>query len=237
MVLRSKAPVPMSQNIKHYVTFFREFRRTFHTTGAILPSGQQLAKATLTPFVRRSKPARVLEVGPGTGALTQEIVRHLRPGDVFDVVELNERFVELLRKRFATEPAFQQSAGLSQVHHLPIQDFVASEPYDFILCGLPFNNLPPRLVKDIFRHFNQLLAPQGVLSFFEYLWIRRMSSLLSSRPERQRLARVGCILSWYLERYAFRHDTAFVNFPPAVVHHLRLNLDAQTLTSNDIVAA
>ena len=227
----------MSQNIKHYVSFFREFRRTFHTTGAILPSGQQLAKATLTPFSRRNKPSRVLEVGPGTGALTQEIVRHLKPGDVFDVVELNDRFVEILRNRFATEPAFQQSAGQSTVHHLPIQQFVAEQPYDYIMCGLPFNNLPPRLVMDIFKHFNQLLAPEGVLSFFEYLWIRRVSFLLSSRPERLRKARVGCVISWYLDRYAFRHDTAFVNFPPAVVHHLRLNLDAQSPTANDIVAA
>ena len=227
----------MAQNIKHYVTFLKEFRRTFHTTGAILPSGAQLARATLTPFLRRGKPARVLEVGPGTGSLTQEVVRCLRPGDVFDIVELNDRFVELLRHRFATEPAFQRSAGQSTVHHLPIQQFVASEPYDFIMCGLPFNNLPPQLVKDIFRHFHDLLAPGGVLSFFEYLWIRRMSSLLSSRPERKRLARVGCVLSWYLDRYEFDHDTAFVNFPPAVVHHLRLGLDAANQASNDIVAA
>ena len=227
----------MSQNLKHYVSFFREFRRTFHTTGAILPSGQQLAKATLKPFLDRGKPSRILEVGPGTGPVTQEIVQHLRKGDVFDIVELNDRFVEILRNRFATEPKFQQSAGQSTVHHLPIQEFVAAEPYDFIMCGLPFNNLPPRLVKDIFKHFTRLLAPNGVLSFFEYLWIRRMSSLLSSRPERLRIARVGCILSWYLDRYAYHHDTAFVNFPPAVVHHLRIDLGAQTTASNDIVAA
>jgi phosphatidylethanolamine/phosphatidyl-N-methylethanolamine N-methyltransferase len=227
----------MSQNINHYVSFFREFRRTFHTTGAILPSGQQLTKATLKPFINRGRPSRVLEVGPGTGAVTQQIVKHLRKGDVFDIVELNDSFVEILRKRFVSEPAFQKFAGQSTVHHLPIQEFVAAEPYDFIMCGLPFNNLPPRLVKDIFKHFTQLLAPAGVLSFFEYLWIRRMSSLLSSRPERRRLARVGCILSWYLDRYAFHHDTAYVNFPPAVVHHLRLNLDAQSSPSNEIVAA
>ena len=227
----------MAQNLKHYVSFFREFRRTFHTTGAILPSGQQLSKATLKPFIDRKKPSRVLEVGPGSGAVTQQIVQHLRKGDVFDIVELNDTFVDILRNRFATEPSFKQFASQSTVHHLPIQEFVAAEPYDFIMCGLPFNNLPPRIVKDIFIHFTQLLAPGGVLSFCEYLWIRRMSSLLSSRPERLRLARVGCILSWYLDRYAFHHDTAFVNFPPAVVHHLRLSEDAQSKSSNDIVAA
>jgi phospholipid N-methyltransferase len=227
----------MEKKLAHYFTFIREVRRTFHTTGAVLPSGQHLAKATLQPFLRRQRPARVLEVGPGTGALTQEIVKHLREGDVFDIVELNDRFVECLRSRFATEPAFRRSAGQTKVHHIPFQQFSASEPYDFIMCGLPFNNFPKSLVKDIFRQFDQVLAKDGVLSFFEYLWIRRVKSLMASRPERRRLASVGCILGWYVDRYEFRHNKIFVNFPPAVVHHLRLGAEAGGALQNDIVAA
>jgi phospholipid N-methyltransferase len=227
----------MSHHISHYVTFFKEFRRTFHTTGAILPSGPQLARATLQPFLSRARPSRILEVGPGTGALTQEVVKHLRPGDTFDIVELNGRFVELLRRRFATEPAFQRSASQSSVHHLPVQEFAASHQYDYIMCGLPFNNFPKGLVKDIFRRFDELLAPDGVLSFFEYLWIRRFKSLVASRHERRRLATVGCVLGWYLERYEIGHNTALVNFPPAVVHHLRLGIETGSPPSNDIVAA
>lgn len=227
----------MAKKLDHYLTFIREVRRTFHTTGAVLPSGQQLVNATLKPFLRRGRPARVLEVGPGTGALTQEIVKHLREGDVLDIVELNDRFVECLRHRFATEPAFQRSAGKSAVHHVPFQQFAASEPYDFILCGLPFNNFPKGLVKDIFHRFDEVLAADGVLSFFEYLWIRRVKSLVASRPERRRLAGVGCVLGWYLDRYEFRHDKILVNFPPAVVHHLRLGSQAGSPSQNDTVAA
>src|SRR5262245_9508863 len=135
----------MARQLLHYVTFLKEFRRTFHTTGAILPSGPQLSKATLGPFHRRSRPSRILEVGPGTGSVTHEVVKHLRPGDVFDIVELNGRFVECLRHRFATEPAFQRSANQSVVHHVPVQEFAATERYDYIMCGLPFNNFPKGL--------------------------------------------------------------------------------------------
>jgi phospholipid N-methyltransferase len=227
----------MQRQFSHYVTFFQEFRRTFHTTGAILPSGQLLATATLRPFNRRTIPARVLEVGPGTGALTQQLVRNLRPGDVFDIVEVNGRFVECLRHRFATEPAFQRTAGQSEVHHVPVQEFEAKAPYDFIVCGLPFNNFPRGLVKSIFRRFDELMAPAGVLSFFEYLWIRRVKSLVASRTERRRLAGVGHVLGWYLDRYEFRHDKILVNFPPAVVHHLRLGPESADCSNNDIVAA
>jgi hypothetical protein len=35
------------------------------------------------------------------------------------------------------------------------------------------------------------------------------------------------VLDWYIDRYRFHHSKAFVNFPPAVVHHLRLHDDAE----------
>jgi phospholipid N-methyltransferase len=228
----------MAKQITEYVTFLRECKRTFHTTGAILPSGKQLTVATIQPYLRHTKPARVLEAGPGTGAVTQQLVPHLRSGDVLDIVELNDQFVEVMERRFKTEPAFQRVAGQAKIHHMPVQEFRPEQPYDFIMCGLPFNNFPMELVKDIFRHFHTLLAPGGVLSFFEYLWIRRMKSMFVSRSERQRLARVGCVLDWYIERYRFHHTKAFVNFPPAVVHHLRLHdEDAKKRRNDDFVAA
>jgi phosphatidylethanolamine/phosphatidyl-N-methylethanolamine N-methyltransferase len=225
----------MARQISEYVTFLREVKRTFYTTGAVLPSGKQLTVATIQPYLRHDRPARILEAGPGTGAVTQQLVPHLRPGDVLDIVELNDQFVDVLKRRFQTEPAFQRAAHQSTIHHLPIQQYHPEQPYDFILCGLPFNNFPTELVKDIFRHFMTMLAPGGVLSFFEYLWIRRMKAMFVSRPERQRLARVGCVLEWYIERYRFQHTKALVNFPPAVVHHLRLAEDRHR--TDDIVAA
>ena len=227
----------MARQISEYVTFLRECKRTFHTTGAILPSGKQLTVATIQPYLRHTRPARILEAGPGTGAVTQQLVPHLRPGDTLDIVELNDQFVDVLRQRFQNESAFQRVAGQTTIHHMPVQAFHPAEPYDFIMCGLPFNNFPMELVKDIFRHFHTLLAPGGVLSFFEYLWIRRMKAMFVSRSERQRLARVGCVLDWYIDRYRFQHTKAFVNFPPAVVHHLRLHDDAEKRSTDDNVAA
>lgn len=227
----------MSRQLAHYMAFLREVRRTFYTTGALLPSGQQLARATVVPFRQRTRPARVLEVGPGSGAVTQELVKHLRPGDVLDIVEVNDRFVDILRKRFETEPDFQKCAGQSTIHHLAVQDFQATAPYDFIMSGVPVNNFPHCLVKGIFRRYDELIAPGGILSFFEYLWVRNVKSLVASRQERLRLARVGCVLGWYLDRYCFEHNRVFVNLPPAVVHHLRLGIAAESAKSNDFVAA
>src|SRR5262245_8969318 len=91
-----------------YRVFFREFRRNFQTTGAIAPSGRRLAKA-LARFVseRRNGERRILEVGPGTGAVTRAIVAAMGPADRLDLVELNDTFVDVLRRRFETDPAFR----------------------------------------------------------------------------------------------------------------------------------
>src|SRR5437667_11461757 len=75
--------------------FIRESRRHFRDTGALLPSSRFLAQALVSELRKRRGPGRILEVGPGTGSVTAQILRHLMPGDQLDVVELNKHFIEL----------------------------------------------------------------------------------------------------------------------------------------------
>ena len=104
------------------------------------------------PLTERTEPTRVLEVGPGTGAVTKHIVRHLKPDDHFDLVEINDQFAELLCRRFADDPTFQPAANRSAVHHVPLQEFRPAEPFDVIISGLPFNNFPAALVEELIDH-------------------------------------------------------------------------------------
>src|SRR5436309_8910636 len=86
--------------------FIRESRRHFRNTGSLLPSSRFLAKALVTELRKTRGPARILEVGPGTGSVTAQILRHLRADDRLDAVEINGHFIELLRQRFHTEWPF-----------------------------------------------------------------------------------------------------------------------------------
>jgi len=210
----------MHQRISEYTTFFSEFRRTFSTTGAVAPSGRVLARALVGPLSRHQCPARILEVGPGTGAVTREIVRHVEPDDRLDIVELNDRFVEMLRHRFASEPDFRKVASQTEILHMAVQDLPADGSYDYIVCGLPFNNFSADLVRSIFRRLLLFLRPGGTLSFFEYLAIRRLKTLLTSGRERRRIAQVGGILQRYLRRHECDRNTVYLNLPPAIAHHL-----------------
>ena len=211
----------MAQFIKDHWEFLRQFRQRFETTGAIAPSSQFLARAMTGPMRRRDRPGRILEIGPGTGAVTQRIVRLLRPEDRFDLVELNETFAGLLRDRFVSDPHYRAAADRSAVHVCPIQEFAATEPYDVIISGLPLNNFPAELVRSIFETYFKLLAPGGTLSYFEYMYVRPMRKLVGNASEKTRLTELDLIANDYLSKYRVDRSWVFVNIPPAWVQHLR----------------
>jgi len=204
-----------------HLEFFRQFRHRFETTGAVAPSSRFLARAMLGPLQDKTGPRRVLEVGPGTGAVTRLLVQQLGPDDRLDLVELNARFAALLRERFDKDPGYQPLAGQSRVYECPLQDFQAEAPYDCIISGLPLNNFSVPLVQQIFETYDRLLAPGGTLSYFEYMYVRPMRSLVSGRPEKMRLRALDRILNARLARDRIARSWVFVNFPPAWVQHLR----------------
>lgn len=212
----------MQRRFSNHALFFREFLRNFHTTGAILPSGRSLAIA-LSRFVREKSPKsrRILEVGPGTGAVTRQIIAGMGQTDHIDLVELNDSFVRQLEHRFANEPAFHTVADRARVLHCPVEDLPRGETYDVIVSGLPLNNFAVIDVERILAALSDLSAPGGTLSFFEYIAIRSARSLVSSRTERTRLRGIGRALKATLDGREIRRDAVWLNVPPAWVHHVR----------------
>jgi phospholipid N-methyltransferase len=204
--------------------FYRQFREQYRNTGSVLPSSRALGRALASEFRRGKRPARVLEIGPGTGAVTSEVVRCLKPGDHLDIVEINERFLDYVRRRFETEPHFRARRDQVTLIHSPIQEVPGEGVYDFMISGLPLNNFPLALVRDIFRAYQRLLKPGGVLSYFEYLAIRDVKGMFVGKRERRHLHVLTRFLGRRLRAYEFRHDNVFLNVPPAVARHLRFTV-------------
>ena len=212
----------MRRRLAEHAIFFREFLHNFHTTGAILPSGRSLS-AALTRFVREPSAAarRILEVGPGTGAVTRRIVAGMGPRDSLDLVELNDSFVQRLRHRFESEPEFQAVAERARVLHCPIENLPLGHGYNLIVSGLPLNNFSLAQVEGILRALGGLSAADGVLSFFEYIAVRRVRAIVSGPRERSRLRGIGRALSALFDGREIRRDAVWRNIPPAWVHHVR----------------
>ncbi len=212
----------MHRRFTEHTLFFREFLRNFHTTGAILPSGRRLATA-LARFVseKSPQPRGILEVGPGTGAVTRRIIAGMGLADHLDLVELNDTFVQQLKHRFENEPAFQAVADRARVLHCPVEDLPHGQRYNLIVSGLPLNNFALADVERILAVLVELLASGGTLSFFEYIAVRPARALVSGRSERARLRGIGKALQTALDGREVRRDAVWLNVPPAWVHHVR----------------
>ena len=213
----------MRRRLSQYGLFFKEFLRNYHSTGAILPSGRLLAGA-LARFVRQQPdaPRRILEVGPGTGAVTERIIAALGPEDQLDLVELNDSFVEQLRHRFQSDPAFQAVADRARVLHCPVEELATDDAYDLIISSLPLNNFSVGEVERILAALTGLLKAGGTLSFFEYIAIRRVRALVSGRAERARLRGIERAMGAVLAAHEVRRDWIWPNVPPAWVHHVQV---------------
>ena len=207
--------------LRDQIDFIRQFRQRFYTTGAILPSSRFLARDMTRPLQQLQGPKRVLEIGPGTGAVTRCIVQHINPDDQFDLVEINEDFGKILDDRFLHDPNYQKVAAVSKVHICPLQEFKAEAPYDIIISGLPFNNFSAPLVEELVEASMKLLAPTGTYSFFEYMFMRPLRRAVTLGPDRERLAEIEAILTKRFDQYRFQRDWVFMNVPPAWVQHLR----------------
>jgi phosphatidylethanolamine/phosphatidyl-N-methylethanolamine N-methyltransferase len=203
--------------------FLRESRRHFRDTGAVLPSSRFLGQALVAELKKRRGPSRILEVGPGTGSVTAQILRYLIPGDQLDVVELNEHFIDLLKRRFASEWRFWQCRDQVRLIHSRIENVSGEGVYDYIISALPLNNLRVDQVRDIFRTYARLLKPGGMLTYFEYVWIRHLKTPFAGRRERRRLYRVGRVVTNFVRAHQVKRERVFMNVPPAVVRHLKLD--------------
>lgn len=203
------------------IDFLTEAIRNFRNTGSVWPSSPLLAKTMTSTIGRIDGPRRVLEVGPGTGPFTKAILKKLRSGDQFDLVEINQTFCRKLEKDLL-KPYRAQHAGVHvKLHCAPIEEADLAGPYDVIVCGLPFNNFPPQLMRQIFRRMFALLKENGEIVYFEYAGVRVIKGPVTNSAGRARLKRIGAIGKSLQRKHAGEKELVLGNFPPAIAYRLK----------------
>ena len=88
--------------------------------------------------------------------------------------------------------------------------------------SLPFNNFEPELVQDILNNYRRMIKPGGVMSFFEYAFVRRAKGVIVRGNERQRIKKVGEVINGFVQENAIKKEIVLLNFPPARVYICQL---------------
>lgn len=198
--------------------FIRQLLSGAADVGALLPCSRFSGRAMVSELERRQGPANILEVGSGTGPITAEIVKVMEPGDRLTVCDLNPEFMDFLRQRFETEPDFAAVRERVSFRTMSVTELNEPEPFDYIISTLPFTRLPIELTEGILKQYRQMLKPDGVLSYIEYAWLRKLKQTLVGYDQS-----VSTLIDPLLAQHEFRRDTILRNVPPAWVHHLRFN--------------
>ncbi len=201
--------------------------------GAVAPSSSALAAALCEPYARCRHPARVLEVGAGTGAITRHLGTLLKPTDELDVCEIDPVFAGLLEREVLGGAPLAPAVAQGRVRLLcmPVQDIAAVGHYDFVVSGLPLTAFPLRAVHDVLTVIRHCLKPGGVFSYFEYVGLRRVVRTLALGEERRRIRYVSEYLNRQIRKYQFAERTVLPNVPPARARYLRFTA-APTMTTS-----
>ena len=186
--------------------FLRQFASNIDSVGAIAPSSSLLARAIVEQArVREAK--FVLEFGSGTGAFTGKILEALPKEAGFFAMEVNPKFVDIMRDRYPSINVIHDSATEAG-RHLRAQ---GRDSCDSIVSGLPFAAFGDDLQDAILDEVGRVLEPGGRFVTFSYV-----HASLTKKGRRMRRKLFGRFSSVTISPIIWR------NLPPAFLYCARM---------------
>jgi phosphatidylethanolamine/phosphatidyl-N-methylethanolamine N-methyltransferase len=133
------------------------------TVGAVAPSGKALARV-MANYVDPHAAGPIVELGPGTGPVTEALVERGVDPARLTLVEYDPEFCQLLRQRFPTANVVQGDAyNLRQT-----LDGVLRAPAAAFVSGLPLFNKPLKMRLELLDQAFELMQPDAPFVQFTY---------------------------------------------------------------------
>jgi phosphatidylethanolamine/phosphatidyl-N-methylethanolamine N-methyltransferase len=145
------------------VRFLRSWIEKPLHMGAVMPSGRVLAR-TMAQYVDVNSTEPVVELGPGTGAITSALIEHGVDQKRLVLVEYNPGFCALLRDRYPHAKVVQGDA-------YALRDSlwnILSAPASAVVSGLPLVTKPMLTRLKLIRDAFVALAPGAPFVQFTY---------------------------------------------------------------------
>lgn len=142
--------------------FLSKFLRHGTRIASVWPSSRALSKATIGR-VNFATAKVIVELGAGTGPITDEVIKRLGPQTRFLAIERDADFARILRERFSNLPNVE-------IIHADVRDLDAIlkarkiKTVDYFLSGLATPSLPADVRKHMLASVGKYLSPTGFFS-------------------------------------------------------------------------
>jgi phosphatidylethanolamine/phosphatidyl-N-methylethanolamine N-methyltransferase len=156
------------------VRFLRSWIEKPLHMGAVMPSGRLLAR-TMAQYVDVDSSAPVVELGPGTGAITNALIEHGIDQKRLVLVEYDPGFCALLRDRYPHAKVVQGDAYTLRDSLWGVLSVRASA----IVSGLPLVTKPVRTRLRLISDAMALLAPGAPFVQFTYAMVTPIPKALN----------------------------------------------------------
>jgi len=145
------------------VRFIRSWIERPLTVGAVTPSGKILAR-TMARYVDPHSDGPVVELGPGTGPVTEALVKAGVAPSRLVLVEFNPTFCRLLRARYPEATLVQDDAYSLR----RLLETLLLQPAAAVVSGLPLVTKPIKMRLRLIRDAFDLMLPGAPFVQFTY---------------------------------------------------------------------
>jgi phosphatidylethanolamine/phosphatidyl-N-methylethanolamine N-methyltransferase len=137
-------------------------------TGAVSPSGKALARM-MARYVEPATTGPVIELGPGTGPVTEALIARGIAEERLILIEFNPDFCRLLKKRF---PKARVIEGDAYAIAATLRDL--NTPAAAVVSSLPLFTRPENQRLNLLREAFALMGPDGPFIQFTYATVSPM---------------------------------------------------------------
>ncbi|MEM1264773.1 MAG: rRNA adenine N-6-methyltransferase family protein [Pseudomonadota bacterium] len=152
----------MKQNaIKPTAVFLREWARNPLEVAAVAPSSTGLARLITSEISSETGP--VLEIGPGIGAFTAQLLANGVAPQNLTLLEKNSTFARALEREFPTVRVVNTDAA-----EVDLTALTNGRPYRAVVSGLGLVSMERRVVAQMLRRIFLNMSEDGAFYQFTY---------------------------------------------------------------------
>lgn len=192
------------------------YQKDSKRVGEVVPCSARVGKK-ITELIRRDQsPKMIIEVGAGSGALTNKIIAKMNEFDHLDLVEIEPLLCETLQEKF----------GHLKNVSIRCMDFLEWHPnyeYDYIVSTLPFNSFPAGLVQKLTDHLIAVAKNGANLGFVEFKWLSSLRMIAMNQQEKEELQKTRNVVNNFYTKYKLYDTDVYMNFPPIVIYHMKID--------------